>query len=176
MAVVQYQLPDTGEVVPLLQIVPSKSGEERTAYWSRACQCARDDHHAAKAAPRGLPAVSRYDPYERVEEVHAEQSRSQGAQSFYHDRQAARGSGDAPSTPSPPALVTAAASCSWAMKPIPAPTNGCRRPYARVNRVGRGMTSCGGPAGRCWLSSIAGSRASGHGFSLRILRFGVCSG
>ena len=93
MAVVQYQLPDTGEVVPLLQIVPSKSGEERTAYWSRACQCARDDHHAAKAAPRGLPAVSRYDPYERVEEVHAERSRSQGAQSFYHDRQAARGIG-----------------------------------------------------------------------------------
>ena len=93
MAVVQYQLPDTGEVVPLLQIVPSKSGEERTAYWSRACQCARDDHHAAKAAPRGLPAVTRYDPYERVEEVHAERSRSQGAQSFYHDRQAARGIG-----------------------------------------------------------------------------------
>ncbi|MCT2587585.1 hypothetical protein [Actinophytocola gossypii] len=29
LALVSYRLPDTGEIVPLLQIVPSKSNEER---------------------------------------------------------------------------------------------------------------------------------------------------
>ncbi|MEU3922062.1 hypothetical protein [Streptomyces sp. NPDC029004] len=29
LALVSYQLPDTGEIVPLLQIVPSKGNEER---------------------------------------------------------------------------------------------------------------------------------------------------
>src|SRR4026209_1369046 len=70
-------------------------------------------------------------------EVDSERTTSQGAQSLYHHDQLAAGSGDAPSTPNPPALVQAAASCSCAMKPIPAPTNGCRTPYSRVKRASR---------------------------------------
>jgi Phage integrase family len=69
MAVAQYQLPDTGEVVPLLQIVPAKSGEERVLLVGpelanvRAAIIARlRQRHGGK-----IPAVSRYDPYERVE-------------------------------------------------------------------------------------------------------------
>ena len=69
MAVVQYQLPDTGEVVPLLQIVPSKSGEERVLLigpeladvLATIITRLQQRHHGT------IPAVSRYDPYERVE-------------------------------------------------------------------------------------------------------------
>src|SRR4029077_9867119 len=94
------------------------------------------------------------------------------------------GSGDAPSTPNPPALVTAAASCSCAMNPIPAPTNGCRTPYSRVNRVSRAATSGGAPTARRSPSSITGSLDAADIASPSIyssledqytLRFGVLS-
>jgi integrase len=69
LAVVQYQLADTGEIVPLLQTVPSKSGEERAlligpelANVLATIITRLRHHHGGK-----IPAVSRYDPYERVE-------------------------------------------------------------------------------------------------------------
>jgi len=69
MAVVQYQVPDTGEVVPLLQIVPSKSGEERVLLIGPelANVLALIITRLRQRHGGSIPAVSRYDPYERVE-------------------------------------------------------------------------------------------------------------
>ena len=69
LAVVQYQLADTGEIVPLLQIVPSKNDEERVlligpelANVLAAIITRLRQRHGGK-----VPAVSRYDPYERLD-------------------------------------------------------------------------------------------------------------
>jgi hypothetical protein len=69
LAVVQYQLPDTGEVVPLLQIMPSKSGEERVLLIGPelANVLAMIITRLRQRHGGSVPAVSRYDPYERVE-------------------------------------------------------------------------------------------------------------
>ena len=69
LAVVQYQLADTGETVPLLQIVPSKSDEERVLLIGPelanvlATIITRLRHHNGGK----VPGVSRYDPYERID-------------------------------------------------------------------------------------------------------------
>ncbi|VBA34488.1 Tyrosine recombinase XerD [Mycobacterium innocens] len=69
LAVVQYQLADTGEVVPLLQIVPSKNNEERVlligpelANVLVAIITRLRLYHGGK-----VPSVSRYDPAERLD-------------------------------------------------------------------------------------------------------------
>lgn len=66
-SLVQYRLPGTGELVPLLQVAPSKTDAERLVVVSpeladvlSAVICrTRDDHGA-------VPLVSTYDDYERV--------------------------------------------------------------------------------------------------------------
>lgn len=68
LALVSYRLPDTGEVVPLLQIVPSKSGQERlllvspelAAVLAAIISRLRADNDGTVAL------VSRYDPHERT--------------------------------------------------------------------------------------------------------------
>jgi site-specific recombinase XerD len=68
LALVSYQLPDSGEVVPLLQIVPSKSNEERLLLVSPELASAlaaiitrlRNDNDGA------VPLVARYDASERI--------------------------------------------------------------------------------------------------------------
>ena len=69
LAVVQYQLTDTGEIVPLLQIVPSKNDQERVlligpelANVLAAIITRLRQRHGGK-----IPAVSRYDPSERLD-------------------------------------------------------------------------------------------------------------
>ena len=69
LAVVQYQLADTGEIVPLLQIVPSKNDQERVlligpelAHVLAAIITRLRQRHGGK-----VPAVSRYDPAERLD-------------------------------------------------------------------------------------------------------------
>lgn len=69
LAVVQYELSDTQEVVPLLQIVPSKNDEERVlligpelANVLAAIITRLRQRHGGK-----VPAVSRYDPAERLD-------------------------------------------------------------------------------------------------------------
>jgi hypothetical protein len=67
LALVSYTLPDTGEVVPLLQIVPSKTATERLLLISPelasvlATIVTRVRDHAGR-----VPLVSRYDPHERI--------------------------------------------------------------------------------------------------------------
>jgi integrase len=68
LALVSYQLPDTGEVVPLLQIVPSKSNEERlllvspelAAVLATVISRLRGDNDGV------IPLVARYDSCEHV--------------------------------------------------------------------------------------------------------------
>jgi site-specific recombinase XerD len=68
LALVSYQLPDTGEVVPLLQIVPSKSNEERLLLVSPELASVlatvitrlRNDNDGA------VPPVARYDHSEHT--------------------------------------------------------------------------------------------------------------
>lgn len=68
LALVSYQLPDTGEVVPLLQIVPSKSNEERlllvspelASVLATVISRLRGDNDGV------IPLVARYDSCERV--------------------------------------------------------------------------------------------------------------
>jgi Phage integrase family len=68
LALVSYQLPDTAELVPLLQVVPSKSNEERLLLVSPelasvfATIITRLRRHNAGT----VPLVSRYDGYERL--------------------------------------------------------------------------------------------------------------
>ncbi|AFR07451.1 hypothetical protein [Nocardiopsis alba] len=63
LTLVSYRLPDTGEVVPLLQIVPSKSNEERLLLVtpepaSVICRIRGEDGR--------VPLTARYDAHERV--------------------------------------------------------------------------------------------------------------
>jgi len=68
LALVSYKLPDTGEIVPLLQIVPSKSNEERLLLVSPELASVlatiitrlRGDNDGT------VPLVARYDQHERV--------------------------------------------------------------------------------------------------------------
>lgn len=68
LALVSYQLPDTGEIVPLLQIVPSKSNEERLLLVDPelasvlATVITRLRNHNGGT----VPLVARYDAHERV--------------------------------------------------------------------------------------------------------------
>ena len=69
LALDQYQLPDTGEIVPLLQIVPSKNAEERLLLVSPelASVLATIITRVRKQNNGIIPAISRYDPYERTD-------------------------------------------------------------------------------------------------------------
>jgi site-specific recombinase XerD len=68
LALVSYRLADSGETVPLLQIVPSKSNEERLLLVSPELASVlatiitrlRDSNHGA------IPLVARFDPIERT--------------------------------------------------------------------------------------------------------------
>jgi integrase len=68
LALVSYRLPDTGEIVPMLQIVPSKSNEERLLLVSPELASVlatiitrlRDRNGGA------VPLTARYDPHEKV--------------------------------------------------------------------------------------------------------------
>jgi integrase len=68
LALVSYRLADTGEVVPLLQIVPSKSDEERLLLVSpELASVLATIISRLRAANDGVvPLVARYDRYERV--------------------------------------------------------------------------------------------------------------
>ncbi|UQX00899.1 site-specific integrase [Streptomyces sp. RerS4] len=68
LALVSYKLPDTGEIVPLLQIVPSKSNEERLLLVSPelASVLATIVKRLRDANDGKIPLVSRYDHHERV--------------------------------------------------------------------------------------------------------------
>jgi hypothetical protein len=67
LALVPYRLPDTGEILPLLQIVPSKNNEERLLLVTPelAHVLARVRQRAHDGQPT-VPLVRRYDPHERV--------------------------------------------------------------------------------------------------------------
>jgi Phage integrase family len=67
LALISYRLPESGEIVPLLQIIPSKSNEERLllvtpelASVLAAVVCRIRD------ADGRVPVAARYDPHERV--------------------------------------------------------------------------------------------------------------
>ncbi|RBM18631.1 site-specific integrase [Prauserella sp. PE36] len=68
LALVSYRLPDTGEVVPLLQIVPSKSNEERLLLVSPELASVLATIVTRLRAHNGntIPLVARYDPHERT--------------------------------------------------------------------------------------------------------------
>jgi len=68
LAIVSYRLPDTGELVPLLQIVPSKSNEERlllispelASVLASIVKRLRDNNNGT------IPLIARYDLLEKV--------------------------------------------------------------------------------------------------------------
>lgn len=68
LAIVSYRLPGTGETIPLLQIVPSKSNEERlllvspelASVLAAVVKRQRDDNDGT------IRLVARYDPHEKV--------------------------------------------------------------------------------------------------------------
>jgi integrase len=66
-ALFTYRLPDTGEILPLLQIAPSKVDKERVLVVppELAHVLARVKHRARDGGD-SVPLVTRYDPYERV--------------------------------------------------------------------------------------------------------------
>jgi hypothetical protein len=67
LALVSYRLPDTGEVVPLLQIVPSKSNEERLLLVTPAlASVLAAVIYRIRDADGRVPPVARYDPHERT--------------------------------------------------------------------------------------------------------------
>lgn len=68
LALVSYRLPDTGEIVPLLQIVPSKSDEERLLLVSPelASVLATIVTRLREHNEGNIPRVARYDDHERV--------------------------------------------------------------------------------------------------------------
>ncbi|WP_436528389.1 tyrosine-type recombinase/integrase [Actinoplanes sp. HUAS TT8] len=68
LALVSYQLPDTGEIVPLLQIVPSKSNRERLLLVSPelASVLAAIIKRLRDPQTGRIPLVARYDPHERT--------------------------------------------------------------------------------------------------------------
>lgn len=68
LAVTSYRLPGTGELVPLLQIVPSKSNEERLLLISPelASVLASVISRLRRGNGGAVPLTARYDPHERV--------------------------------------------------------------------------------------------------------------
>ncbi|WP_430789170.1 tyrosine-type recombinase/integrase [Actinoplanes sp. G11-F43] len=67
LALVTHRLADTGEVVPLLQIVPSKQDEERVLLVSpELAHVLARIVHRVRAEKENIPLVARYDPHERV--------------------------------------------------------------------------------------------------------------
>lgn len=68
LALVSYRLPDTGEVVPLLQIVPSKSNEERLLLVSPelASALAAVVRRLRDSNDGTIPLVARYDSHEKT--------------------------------------------------------------------------------------------------------------
>jgi hypothetical protein len=67
LALVSYKLPDSGEVVPLLQIVPSKSNEERLLVDPELVSVLATDITRLRAGNDGaVPLVARYDDHERT--------------------------------------------------------------------------------------------------------------
>jgi hypothetical protein len=66
-SIVQYRLPRTGELIPLLQITPSKTDAERLLVVSPELAEVLSSVIRRNQDPRGaLPLVSAYDEYERV--------------------------------------------------------------------------------------------------------------
>lgn len=66
-SLIQYRLPDTGELVPLLQIAPSKTDAERLLVVSPELADVLSTIIRRVRGPRGaLPLVSAYDEYERM--------------------------------------------------------------------------------------------------------------
>jgi integrase len=69
LAIISYRLPATGEAVPLLQVVPSKTGEERlllvspelASVLATIVKRLRDDNDG-----RAIRLVPRYDPHEKT--------------------------------------------------------------------------------------------------------------
>jgi len=68
LALVSYRLPDTGEILPLLQIVPSKSNEERLLLVTPelAHVLATIINRLRSSNDGGIPLVARYDEHERL--------------------------------------------------------------------------------------------------------------
>ncbi|MFL6120230.1 tyrosine-type recombinase/integrase [Actinophytocola sp.] len=68
LGLVSYQLPDTGEIVPMLQIVPSKSNEERLLLVSPelASVLASIITRLRRDNDDTVPLTARYDPHECV--------------------------------------------------------------------------------------------------------------
>ena len=68
LGLVSYKLPDTGEVVPMLQIVPSKANEERLLLVGPELASVLATIITRLRAENGgtVPLTTRYDPYERV--------------------------------------------------------------------------------------------------------------
>jgi integrase len=68
LALVSYRLPDTGETVPMLQIVPSKSNEERLLLVSpELASVLATIISRLRAENNGsVPLTARYDPHERI--------------------------------------------------------------------------------------------------------------
>ncbi|MGI8312936.1 tyrosine-type recombinase/integrase [Saccharopolyspora hattusasensis] len=68
LALVSYKLPDSGEIVPLLQIVPSKSNEERLLLVSPELASVLATIISRLRADNSgtVPLVGRYDAHERV--------------------------------------------------------------------------------------------------------------
>lgn len=68
LAVVSYALPSTGEIVPMLQIVPSKTGEERLLLVSPelASVLATIIARRRTANDGAVPLTARYDGHERI--------------------------------------------------------------------------------------------------------------
>ncbi|GAA1379630.1 tyrosine-type recombinase/integrase [Catellatospora chokoriensis] len=68
LALVSYRLPDTAELVPLLQIVPSKSNEERLLLISPELASVLASIVTRLRAQHGgaVPLVTRYDEHERL--------------------------------------------------------------------------------------------------------------
>jgi integrase len=68
LALISYRLPDTGEVVPMLQIVPSKSNEERLLLVGPELATVLATIITRLRGPNGgtVPLTTRYDPHERT--------------------------------------------------------------------------------------------------------------
>jgi hypothetical protein len=67
LALVSYRLPETGEVVPLPQIVPSKSNEERLLLVApELASVLAAVVHRIRGEDGRVPLAGRYDPHERV--------------------------------------------------------------------------------------------------------------
>jgi integrase len=68
LALISYRLPDTGEIVPLLQIIPSKSNEERLLLVGPELASVLATIITRVRADNGgvIPLVARYDQHERV--------------------------------------------------------------------------------------------------------------